>query len=158
MGIRQAKSRQRKSLTSVNRIKEMSANISKERRLEIVRRAAAARWAKEGMRLPLEERFRQKVKRKSKCWIWTGAKDRHGYGMIRIAKPGRVVLAHRISYEIAYGPILPGFCVCHCCDNPACVRPDHLWLGSAYDNYQDAVDKGRIARGVFKPIALKKPA
>lgn len=88
--------------------------------------------------------FWAKVDKSSGCWTWTGHADRDGYG--RIMVDGRLVRTHRLSYEIAYGRIPDGMFVCHTCDNPRCVRPDHLWLGTHQDNVTDMVNKGRQPR------------
>lgn len=69
------------------------------------------------------------------CWEWKGCKDPKGYG--RFKYQGKVQRAHRVAYLWFKGRIEPGMCVCHCCDNPSCVRPDHLWLGSPLQNVQD---------------------
>ncbi len=75
------------------------------------------------------------------CWEWQAQRDKDGYG--RIERVGRVFRAHRAAYELAYGPIPDGLQVCHTCDNPPCIRPDHLFLGTSRDNWQDSIDKGR---------------
>lgn len=76
------------------------------------------------------------------CWIWTGhTRTRSGYGAIRYR------YAHRYSYEIHKGKIPKGMCVCHACDTPACVNPDHLWLGTLSDNFADMRKKGRGGNG-----------
>lgn len=77
------------------------------------------------------------------CREWTGALVRTGYGCIRINK--RSVLAHRASYEQHKGIIPPGLFVCHSCDNRRCINPDHLWVGTQFDNVADALAKGRLA-------------
>jgi hypothetical protein len=79
------------------------------------------------------------------CWLWTGKAIRHGYGAITTR--GKSIGVHRLSYELAYGPIPPGMCVCHKCDVRACVRPDHLFLGTLQDNHDDMVRKGRHVLG-----------
>lgn len=75
------------------------------------------------------------------CWEWSGARDKDGYGQTRSRMGGRVK-AHRRAWEIAYGSIPQGFLVCHRCDNPPCVRPDHLYLGTALQNQTDRWDRG----------------
>jgi HNH endonuclease len=90
-------------------------------------------------------RFWAKVDKSGDCWLWKASKNHDGYGRLQVN--GRAIAAHRISYEIAHGPIPDGLCVCHHCDTPACVNPSHLFLGTHWDNKQDSVRKGRIATG-----------
>lgn len=98
---------------------------------------------------PLTERFWSKVDKTSHpngCWIWTGSRGRRGYGNFAIIEGKgvmRSILAHRLSYELANGEFSDDLCVLHKCDNPPCVNPDHLFLGTRYDNVQDMRAKGR---------------
>jgi hypothetical protein len=93
----------------------------------------------------MSERFWRKVRKGEGCWEWTGARNSKGYGNVRIARRYRG--AHRVSYELTRGPIPAGLLVCHSCDNPVCVRPDHLFLGTVKNNSDDMVRKGRQAKG-----------
>lgn len=104
----------------------------------------------------LEERFWSKVKKTNTCWFWTGGTNNMGYGMIgESVKPYRHTLAHRLSFELANGNIPQGMFVLHACDTPACVRPDHLSLGTQTDNMQDATQKGRVRKGASHPSHLR---
>ena len=76
------------------------------------------------------------------CWEWQGGKNNIGYGLIRDEK--RMRTTHRVSYEEHTQIKIPRYlCVCHSCDNPICVNPSHLWLGTIKDNMQDMFAKGR---------------
>ena len=92
----------------------------------------------------ITERFWSKVRKTDTCWIWTaGLQGSNGYGYFRISEQDGNVVAHRYSYELSNGLIPSGMLVCHTCDNPQCVNPNHLWLGSHKDNSCDAVNKKR---------------
>lgn len=75
------------------------------------------------------------------CWEWTAHRDKHGYGRIRLN--GIPALAHRVVYELLVGAIPEGLFALHHCDNPGCVRPDHIFLGTQRDNMRDMWKKGR---------------
>ena len=93
-----------------------------------------------------EVRFWSKVDQSVEgCWLWQGTLLAQGYGCFKIA--GKMYKAHRVAYTLAIEAIPPGLFVCHHCDTPRCVRPDHLFLGTIKDNAQDAVKKGRTATG-----------
>lgn len=99
------------------------------------------------MQMTVEERFLEKVRKvTNRCWLWTGGKGKRKDGLMsgRFWMDGKLWMASRASWELHYGPIPDGLCVCHHCDNPLCVRPDHLFLGTQKDNMQDASRKGRI--------------
>lgn len=111
------------------------------------RRLAVERWASE----TLAERFWKLVDKSAECWLWKGSRYEAGYGRLTFRYEN--MQAHRVSYELAFG-VAPGeMLVCHRCDNPPCVRPDHLFLGTAKDNTQDAIAKGRMAIGSANPRA-----
>ena len=85
--------------------------------------------------------FWSKVDRSGECWLWTACRDSAGYGRFRVNKAGKLDGAHRISYEIAHGPIPKGMLVCHVCDVKTCVKPSHLFLGTDKDNAYDYYTK-----------------
>jgi hypothetical protein len=92
------------------------------------------------------QRFYDKIdKVENGCWMWTGWKFKDGYGGFNVRR--RTVRAHRWAYKYFVGPIPEGMCVCHKCDNPACVNPDHLWIGTNIDNMRDEREKGRTPNG-----------
>jgi hypothetical protein len=89
------------------------------------------------------KRFKSKIAvRPNGCHEWTSFKDNCGYGRFMFGSNG-VVLAHRVAWEIANGPIPEGIKVLHKCDNPKCVNPEHLFLGTQQDNMNDMYSKGR---------------
>lgn len=95
-------------------------------------------------RAALEDRFWAKVAKTETCWIWTGGKSFKGYGAIQEAGRGsRGLLAHRVSFELANGPIPDGLYILHSCDNPRCVNPAHLRAGTQSENIAEAYEKKR---------------
>lgn len=98
---------------------------------------------------PVSVRFWENVSKADGCWEWTGFRDPNGYGRLSVAdeKGRRPVLAHRLSWELAFGSIPDGAGVLHRCDNPPCVRPDHLFLGDQKANMIDCSQKKRTTFG-----------
>jgi HNH endonuclease len=91
-----------------------------------------------------ERRFWTKVRKTKSCWIWTGSKTTAGYGVFDLESYGKNrIYAHRWSYKQYIGELKTGHFVCHKCDNPPCINPSHLFLGTPRDNVTDCINKGR---------------
>lgn len=113
----------------------------------------------------LQNRFWSKVdvRGKDECWLWTGAHTPDNYGLITTGsrKDGsrKLVYAHRLSWEIKNNSKIPSdLFACHSCDNPSCVNPIHIWLGTNLDNMRDAKNKGRTfnpMKGKFKSVCIR---
>lgn len=85
--------------------------------------------------------------RQPNCLLWNGTRTSEGYGVIWEKEAQKNKPAHRWAWEKFFGPIPSGFCICHHCDNPPCINPDHLFLGTNVDNTRDRTLKGRTASG-----------
>lgn len=93
---------------------------------------------------PPEVRFMRHVKKADSCWLWTGGTTKKGYGIFYLSKDRKGMTASAASYLLFKGEIPEGLDVCHTCDNPPCVNPDHLFTGTRKVNMEDAKAKGRI--------------
>jgi hypothetical protein len=99
-----------------------------------------------------KERLKRRVREDERgCWVWQGPARNDGYGTMRFR--GKQWGAHRVAYTLFVGEIPGGLIVCHTCDLPRCVNPDHLWLGTPADNTRDAITKNRLVgrRGEQNP-------
>lgn len=139
---------------SMSRTPEQQSDLLQNKAIEIHGFSFASRMSRPaGGRWPgtTEERFWARVDRGDGCWEWRGCKKRNGYGWVGVRKEQWV--AHRLAWTFVNGPIPTGLHVCHRCDNPSCVRPDHLFIGSHADNMADMKAKGR-GRASGRPRGL----
>lgn len=110
------------------------------------------KFSEEKLQRSFERRLQRYEKHPSGCWIWQGSFDRNGYG--RIGRGQKKHWAHRAIYEVTHGVTVPSDkVVCHSCDNPKCVNPAHLWLGTRTDNMLDKIQKGRCLKGEDCPTS-----
>jgi hypothetical protein len=109
--------------------------------------------ASQHLNLSFPRRFWAKVRKTEGCWVWTAATCTFGYGHLSTrGKHGGLIDSHRASWILHFGPVPPGLCVLHNCpggDNPRCVNPSHLWLGTHADNGKDRDTKGRSRYRTF---------
>jgi hypothetical protein len=129
----------------------MTAKLFSAKRIDVMRRA---RWGDVAPR----ERFLSHVDQSAglfECWPWTGARTPLGYGWVKVPDAGPTP-AHRRAYQLLVGPIPAGLHVLHSCDNPPCVNPAHLRLGTHAENMRDAVERNRFnpLRGSANPLAV----
>lgn len=102
----------------------------------------------------LRARFLAKVDQSGECHTWTAALRGAGYGVFSLGGPDELEYAHRVAWALAHGRIPDGVCVCHACDNPACVRVSHLWLGTQGANMADKATKRRGRKPAPSPERL----
>jgi hypothetical protein len=106
---------------------------------------AAQSAAAEEARPPFEVAFEKWFQPSAGCWNWTGGLDKDGYGAFNYG--GKSYRAHLVALKLDGRPVPRGMYGCHTCDNPSCVRPDHLYPGTPTQNMQDAISRGRVRRG-----------
>jgi len=102
-----------------------------------------------------EEDFWRNVRKTASCWIWEGSRNENGYGMFSL---NECQTTHRISWTLKFGKIPKGKWILHKCDNPPCVNPDHLFIGTHTDNMKDMSKKGRTGGLKKRGFAIGKPS
>lgn len=93
----------------------------------------------------LRQAFEQRAQKTDGCWPWQGLTDKDGYGLLPYGR--RVLRAHAVSLDLDGRPVPKGMYACHHCDNPICVRPNHLYAGTPQQNMEDAMSRNRVRRG-----------
>ena len=89
--------------------------------------------------------FWDKVDKTDTCWLWQASKDKHGYG--QLTYHGRHRMAHHVAFELTHGAVPDGLVICHTCDTPGCVNPDHLYAGTHKQNTADMLERKRARHG-----------
>jgi hypothetical protein len=104
--------------------------------------------------ISIEQKLLRYAVSENGCWNWVATKDRDGYGLLTHHR-GKQIRAHRASYEFHVAKIPVGLLVCHSCDNPSCINPNHLFVGTSKENTRDMLDKNRrpVLRGERHPNA-----
>ena len=105
--------------------------------------------------ISVEQRLWAGTVKTEDCWLWQGARSKRGYGCMTDKPRNKIWRVHRLSWELANGPIPEDICVLHRCDVPNCVRPEHLFLGTQLENIKDRDKKGRQAKG--ERCSLSRP-
>jgi hypothetical protein len=106
-----------------------------------------------GPKTAFESRFWSKVDKSGHCWFWTASRDKRGYGKFGACKEASSGLAHRIAYELTFGPLAAGINALHRCDNNSCCNPYHLYPSTQAENMRDKILKNRHARGADHPFS-----
>jgi hypothetical protein len=114
-----------------------------------LRKYCSPRCYHEATAIPLRDRLWAKVVKTDTCWLFTGKHNEHGYGRLPISQGGvgKWIYAHRLAWMELGGAIPRGKHLCHRCDTPNCVRPDHLYVGTPSDNMRDKMARGRLPVG-----------
>lgn len=132
--------RKQTDMLTINICPQCGAEFEWDKRGRSIRKFCSMRCRGLSQRTTLET-FWTRVEKTDGCWIWKGATSHNGYGVLTMG--GKQHKAHRIAYDLTHDVPLGELFACHTCDNPRCVRPDHIFAGTTYDNMQDMIRKGR---------------
>lgn len=118
-----------------------------QRQKHCSQRCAGQSWKRRcaEARAPIEQMFHAKYERGEYCWNWTSTKDKDGYGLLFYQK--KIYRANKLALQFAGTPVPDGYYACHKCDNPACVNPSHLYVGTPQQNSDDCRIRGRGQKG-----------
>lgn len=131
----------------------MSLLMTSSLRMKDKRRKVFANLPPQGHKgfvaVPVEKRIWGRLQKKNDCWVWKASRNKCGYGIIK--HEGKMWLAHRIAFVLATGRFIPPkMNILHRCDNPPCINPGHLFLGTQADNIRDMLKKNRDNPGGYK--------